>query len=118
MDEFNIDRPIACLRLDDVSSLETQKKHAALRGSLEQGILEIEARETGYAFRFPLEDGLFRDLAEYITYERLCCPFFHFALELDPGKEEVRLVLTGGPGVKDFLTVELAGRRTVNRNGS
>ncbi len=100
--------PIACQRLEDVFSPETRKRHAEIWTKIEELIQGIDELETGYAFSFPMGDALFQELAEFITYERHCCPFFHFALEMEPGAEIVRLRLTGGEGVKDFLTLELA----------
>ena len=64
----------------------------------------------------PGAEELFLDLAEFITTERLCCPFLHFALELDPDAEEVRLRLTGSEGVKEFLSMELAPFEKQNRS--
>ena len=107
MNQKLIDPPIACLLDNEVFSPETKKRHAALWADLETKVLGIEESEAGYTYRFPLDDGLFRDLAEFITYERLCCPFFHFALALDPMEASVRLSLSGGSGVKEFLAAEL-----------
>ena len=108
MHQKSADIPIACQRLDGVFSPETQKRHAEIWIKMEREMLGVDELETGYAFSFPMGDALFQELAEFITYERHCCPFFHFALEIEPGAEHVRLRLTGGEGVKDFLTLELA----------
>jgi hypothetical protein len=108
MNQNTADIPIACQRLAGVFSPEAKVRHAEIWNNIEgkiQGIIELK---TGYAFNFPMEDELFQELAEYITYERHCCPFFRFALELEPGAEMVSLRLTGGDGVKEFLTNELA----------
>ena len=100
--------PIACQRLEGLFSPEKKRRHAEIWTVIEGVIQRIDELEAGYAFSFPMGDALFQELAEFITYERLCCPFFHFALEIEPGAEHVRLRLTGGEGVKDFLTIELA----------
>ena len=63
--------------------------------------------EEGYALRFPMETSLFITLAEFITLERACCPFFHFRLEVAPEAEVAWLSLTGGEGVKPLLEHEL-----------
>ncbi len=108
MNQNSAATPIACQRLEDVFSPETRKRHAEIWTKMEREMLGVDELEAGYAFRFPMEDALFQELAEFITYERHCCPFFHFALEMEPGAEHVSLRLTGGEGVKDFLTIELA----------
>ena len=108
MNQNSAATPIACQRLEDVFSPETRKRHAEIWTKIEGVIQGIDELEAGYAFSFPMEDALFQELAEFITYERHCCPFFHFALEMEPGAEQMRLRLTGGEGVKDFLSSELA----------
>ncbi|HTO86992.1 MAG TPA: hypothetical protein VMR54_05615 [Thermoanaerobaculia bacterium] len=47
------------------------------------------------------------EVAEWVDLEARCCPFLDFGIEL-PGKGSlVRLRLTGGRGVKEFLENEL-----------
>ena len=64
-----------------------------------------EARElpNGYAFRWPNRPGMFLDIAQFVENERLCCPFFTFALEVEPQGGPLWLRLTGGEGVKQLL---------------
>lgn len=100
--------PIACVRVEDAIGPEGKNRHQEIWGIVERSALGIDELEAGYAIRFPLEDTLFLDLAELITYERLCCPFLQFALELKPDDEEVNLRLSGGDGVKEYLSMELA----------
>ncbi len=45
--------------------------------------------------------------AEFITRERLCCPFFRFELALEPGSEALALRLTGPEGVREFIRQEM-----------
>jgi hypothetical protein len=47
-------------------------------------------------------------LAEFVTLERRCCPFFDFALEVSAGASQVRLTIGGGPDVKEFMRSQLA----------
>jgi hypothetical protein len=101
------DVPISCQKLEGLFSPEMRKRHAKIWAKMEEEVLGINETEKGYAFNFPFDDNLFQDLAEYITYERLCCPFFEFTLEMKPADEQVRLQLSGGKGVKEFLRSEL-----------
>ena len=48
-------------------------------------------------------------LADFIAKERLCCPFFGFALQLEPEGGELWLSLTGREGVKPFIQAEIGG---------
>jgi hypothetical protein len=58
----------------------------------------------GYAFRLPAERLL--DAAHFIANERLCCPFFTFALHLEPNGGPLWLRLTGSAEVKQFIQAE------------
>ncbi|MDQ3748973.1 MAG: MerR family DNA-binding protein [Acidobacteriota bacterium] len=44
------------------------------------------------------------DVAEFITYERLCCPFFNFEMAVEG--ENLSLRLKGKEGVKEFIKME------------
>jgi hypothetical protein len=45
--------------------------------------------------------------AEFIANERLCCPFFGFAVEVGPEGGALWLRLTGREGIKPFIQAEL-----------
>jgi hypothetical protein len=62
----------------------------------------------GYAVRFKPDPALFVQVAEWIAFERLCCPFLAFGLDWSVG-DGVALRLSGGPGVKEFLAKEMRG---------
>ncbi len=101
----NGDIPLAC----DFSGMDTvqRARHRDVRRRLAAAVDDISELENGYTIPFPFEAELFLALAEFITLERLCCPFFNFALELDAGSGPLRLRLTGQEGVKEFLKTEL-----------
>lgn len=46
-------------------------------------------------------------IAEWIAFERLCCPFLRFVVSVEG--DRLGLMLGGGAGVKEFLRLELAG---------
>ena len=74
------------------------------------GALRLDVRELadGYAFSYPAESGVILKLAEFVTLERRCCPFFDFALEIGADARHARLRIGGGPDVKEFLRGQLA----------
>jgi len=47
--------------------------------------------------------------AEFIAKERLCCPFFGFAIEIEPEQGALWLSLTGRQRVKPFIRAEIGG---------
>jgi hypothetical protein len=93
----------------DLSALqpEERKQHQLTTEQLSAGITQIEELPNGYAFPLPEEPEILSRAAEFIKYERLCCPFLSFALEVEPQGEPFRLKLTGPEGVKQFLLFEL-----------
>jgi hypothetical protein len=64
---------------------------------------QVQELADGYAIRFVNEAGSFMKIAKFIENERLCCPFFHFGLELEPNGGPIWLRLTGGAGVKEMI---------------
>lgn len=61
---------------------------------------------------------MIRDAAEYVTLERLCCPFFDFALEAKREAGPVWLTLTGREGVKEFAKIEFGIQQKANPSTS
>ena len=84
---------------------QTQReRHQATMGQLFGSVEATEELPDGYAFRWPAEAVTIMKVAEFITLERLCSPFFTFELEGGP----LWLKLIGREGVKQFLLVELS----------
>ena len=98
--------PIAC----DMSAIEPGLRagHIATGGRVFRAAEEIKELPDGYAFRLPNESKTLRDAAEFITLERLCCPFLGFALEVESEGGTVWLRLTGREGVKAFIHEEVS----------
>ena len=67
---------------------------------------EMRELPTGYAWQLPNETNLLQTIVAFISYERLCCPFFRFTLEVTPAQGPLWLRLTGGDGVKEFIEAE------------
>jgi hypothetical protein len=97
--------PFACV----MDAIEPQKRepHIANARVLFNRVLEIIELDDGYAFRFSNEEGVLSQLTEFIVLERLCCPFFGFAILVEPEGGAVWFRLTGREGVKPFIKAEL-----------
>jgi hypothetical protein len=67
----------------------------------------------GYVFRLHSDAMSLPEVAEWITLERLCCPFLTFGLEVS-GDGEARLTLRGPSGVKDILREEFVRGHAAN----
>jgi hypothetical protein len=95
--------PLAC-NLDAMTASE-RSRHAALGHELHRSVLETRELTDGYAFRVP-ETALVAT-AEWVALERKCCPFFAFSITQATNQGAVWLRITGGNGVKEFLSAEL-----------
>jgi hypothetical protein len=58
----------------------------------------------GIALQIATERVTLANLAEWISFERKCCPFFDFRIDVAREGGPVWLSLSGRPGVKEFLT--------------
>jgi hypothetical protein len=61
----------------------------------------------GYEFEFPADNRTYQLLTEWAFQERLCCPFFDIDLRFDREGGPLWLRLTGRPGTKEFIKMEL-----------
>ncbi len=66
----------------------------------------VKELNDGYAFRFKAESQLIQEAAEFIVYEKLCCPFFDFELAVKQDSNRFWLRLRGQEGIKDFIRFE------------
>ena len=77
--------------------------HQANAQRIFDSVQEVQELPTGYGLRLPNETDLLQTIMAFISYERLCCPFFRFGLEIEPEQGPVWLRLTGTEEVKLFL---------------
>jgi hypothetical protein len=94
---------LTCNRLAIDST--TRPRYDALRGRL--GAAVISYRELADKYAFQLNERLIShaELSEWMSMERLCCPFF--LLEVEPAESGVlELKLTGPAGSKTVLLAE------------
>lgn len=107
MNNENAERvsPFAC----DMNAIEVSRRgrHIATTDELFHTVGEIRELPNGYSFRLPNQSTVLLKAAEFIALERLCCPFFGFALEVAPEGGSLWLSLTGRDGVKPFIQAEI-----------
>ena len=89
---------------------EQRERYRELRRRLGDDFQEAQELEDGYAFRHSSEAGVLVALAEYVSLERLCCPFFDFAIEVGHERDEVWLSITGPEGAKGILEAAMGNR--------
>jgi hypothetical protein len=84
-----------------------RQQHIAAISEVFGAVEEIRELLDGYAFRLPGQDSWVMKIADFLTKERLCCPFFGFTLRLEPEQGVLWLSLTGREGVKPFILAEI-----------
>ena len=92
--------PIAC-KLTAIPDSE-RPRYFALRARVLATVDGVAEIEHGFVLHVGADIVA---LAEWIAFERLCCPFLTFRLAIE-GDGPVRLELGGAEGVKDFLREE------------
>lgn len=92
--------PIACV--PSAMTTEQRETYQQLLEEMSKCRQEISELPNGYTVCFPAESSMIMKLAEFISLERLCCPFLSFELCVKPNRP-VCLHLTGPEGVKEFL---------------
>lgn len=99
------DQPIAC-NLFGMSEQQRQR-HQDLRKQIFESGPQVRELSNGFAIGLPSTTANILAAAEFVTLERLCCPFFRFELAVGGDAEPLWLRLTGGKDVKAFLKSEL-----------
>ncbi len=88
---------------------DAREEHVVSASQLFGTVQEVQELPNGYAIRFANEPGKFMEIAKFIEDERLCCPFFHFGMEVEPNSGPLWLRLTGAEGVKELVQTILFG---------
>lgn len=96
---------------------EEREHHRRAAERLLGAVDDVEEASNGYRLRLPADGETIRRAAAFVSRERLCCPFFDFTLEVGREGGPVRLALSGGPGVKDYLEEALIPRLEEVRRG-
>jgi hypothetical protein len=101
LDPMSDPPPIAC----DPSAIseEEHDEHRQVSNALFERIIDLQELPDGYAFRLPTETEVVQAVGAFISRERLCCPFFHYTLDVPPDDGPVWLELTGRDGVKQYI---------------
>jgi hypothetical protein len=72
--------------------------------TLRSSVQEIKELKNGFAFKLPADAVV--STSQWIVYERKCCPFFDFELEIAKDSGPVWLRVSGDKGIKDFIRTE------------
>jgi hypothetical protein len=103
-DDAKKETPFFC-NLEALSAAE-RGEQLQLTQRLARALLKATEISNGYAFEIDGSRLSIRDVAAWADFERRCCPFFDFALELRRENGPMTLRLTGRDGVKQFIRAE------------
>jgi hypothetical protein len=86
---------------------DQQERQRSLYRRLREDVREVRELDDGYAFRHSPDGDVLLAIAEFVANERLCCPFFDFALTVERGGGPVWLCMTGEGEAKHVLEAEM-----------
>ena len=98
-----------CCNISALTSAD-RERHKQLLLKLEAARIEIQELLDGYSFRLQNELVSLADVAEWISYESKCCPFFDFEIQLERDNGPLWLKLRGKEGIKPFIRAEFGIR--------
>jgi hypothetical protein len=87
---------------------EERARHKQLGEKLTAARKEIVELPKGYEFQFSPKNITIAELAEWVSAESKCCPFFDFHIDLEGEGSLLCLRLTGEEGIKAFIRAEFA----------
>jgi hypothetical protein len=97
-----IETPIAC-DLGAISASD-RPRYNELRRMLASAAVRKRELPNGIEVQISTERMALAHLAEWISFERKCCPFLDFRIDVAPESGPVWVSLTGRAGVKEFLS--------------
>ena len=96
--------PIVCRLLEPA----LREREEVVQREILSGVTEVRDLADGYALRFPGDPAWLATLAEFIRFERACCPFLRFELHAEQQEGPLWLRLRGPAGTKEFVAGLLA----------
>lgn len=92
----------------DMSAMAPHERrdHQNVVREIFSAVSAIDDVADGYAFEVPATAELLVRTGEFLTLERLCCPFLSFTIKLPPSAASFRLLVTGPEGVRPFIRAE------------
>lgn len=85
-----------------------RERHEQLALFLKGEAFQMQELTHGFAFLFAPSVETAQLLTEFMTLERLCCPFLELRVSFAPAQGPLSLTLSGPEGVKPFLVAELS----------
>ena len=88
--------------------IDERDAHIAVARQLFGRVDRIQELPNGYEFFLPSDPSMLAKAAEFISRERICCPFLTMTLEVGPRTGPLSLRITSNAkGIKQFVRSEL-----------
>jgi len=91
-------------------TIQQRQRHGELARKLRPLVVDFEELSNGYAVKVRSVQLVESDIEEFMTLERLCCPFFTLTLEFENRDENEErtyvLKITGRGEIKPFIRGE------------
>lgn len=89
---------------------EQRQRHKSLGAALRPSVTRFAELPDGYAAYLETSEVRKADIQEFLVLEKLCCPFFTLALDIencDEQQKQMYVVRITGPGdIKPFIRAE------------
>jgi hypothetical protein len=99
--------PVIACNLKAIGAVE-RPRYNDLMKRLRAAVRHRVELPEGFAYRLDGKAISLPEVGEWMTMERLCCPFLNFHLSVEADLSGWQLSLTGPPGVKALLREEFS----------
>lgn len=93
--------PVACT--PNAIPAEERSRWVELGRKVYGAVEAVHELADGYACRLPGDARSLRDVAEYVSRDRLCCAFLRWTIRVEPERGELWLIITGSAAAKQLL---------------
>ncbi|HMG19343.1 MAG TPA: hypothetical protein VK573_11505 [Gemmatimonadales bacterium] len=95
--------PFAC----DLSAIPAAERgtHQQVTRRMVSGAIAIRESGDGLVLTFAADEH--ETVTQFVSRERLCCPFLTFVVAAAPEAQQVELLISGPRGAKEFIRAEL-----------
>jgi hypothetical protein len=97
--------PVFACNLKAISAAEWPRYNDLVK-RIRAAIRDRSEISNGYAYKMDGKAVTLPEAAEWVSMERLCCPFLTLQLSASGNQADWLLTLTGPIGVKQLITVE------------
>jgi hypothetical protein len=103
--EENAAAPVFACNLKAISAAERPRYNDLVK-RIRAAIRDRSEISNGYVFKVASKAISLPEAAEWVSMERLCCPFLTLQLAASGNQADWLLTLTGPTGVKQLITAE------------